>query len=130
MKRKRKKPTNPRTHGRRVWFFPDGDLPPAGDGPFKGHESLVILNPNPADAQVKLTVYYSDRAPDEPPVQVVKARRVRCLRIDEPIGGYRLPFGQYALKLESSTPVICQIGRADVRQSNLAYYTVMGFPAP
>jgi hypothetical protein len=42
--------------GQRVWFFPDGDLPPAGDGSYKGHESLIILNPNDRDAEVTLTV--------------------------------------------------------------------------
>ena len=114
--------------GRRAWYFPDGDIPPPGDGEFKGHESLIILNPNDEDAEVALTVYYPDREPGRPPVQVVKARRVRCIRTDEGVGGYEIPCGQYALKIESSVPVICQIGRADVRQPNLAYYTVMGFP--
>jgi len=46
--------------GQRVWFFPDGDLPPAGDGSYKGHESLIILNPNDRDAEVALTVYFED----------------------------------------------------------------------
>jgi hypothetical protein len=117
-----------KTQGRRVWFFPDGDLPPAGNGQFKGHESLIILNPNGKDAKIALTVYYPDRDPDELEVLTVGARRVRCIRVDDPIGSFRMPFGQYALKLESSVPVICQMGRADVRQPNLAYYTVMGFP--
>ena len=31
------------------------------------------------------------------------------------------------MKVESSEPVICQIGRMDVQQPNLAYYTVMGY---
>jgi len=115
--------------GRRVWFFPDGDLPPAGNGPFVGHESLVILNPNDCDASITVTVYFEDREPASPPPQIVQARRVRCIRMDRPIGSFQTPFGQYALKLESTVPVICQIGRADVRQANLAYYTVMGFPA-
>jgi hypothetical protein len=114
--------------GKRVWFFPDGDLPPAGDGPFKGHESLIILNPNGRDAKVTLTVYFEDRKPESPPAQTVKAGRVRCIRMDQPIGTFQTPFGQYALKLQSTVPVICQIGRADVRQPNLTYYTVMGFP--
>jgi len=114
-------------HGKRVWFFPDGDIPQPGDGPQKGHESLVILNPNASDAEITLTVYYDDREPEQPSVQVVKACRVRCIRMDEPIDGYQVPFGQYALKLESSVPIICQIGRMDVSQPNLAYYTVMGF---
>jgi hypothetical protein len=114
--------------GRKVWFFPDGDLPPPGRGRLRGHESLVILNPNDRDAEITATIYYTDREPERAGVEIVKARRVRCIRTDEGIGGVRVPFGQYALKIESSTPVICQIGRMDVRQANLAYYTVMGFP--
>jgi hypothetical protein len=36
---------------------------------------------------------------------------------------------RHALKLECTAPVICQIGRMDVQQPNLANYTVMGHPA-
>lgn len=115
--------------GRRVWFFPDGDLPQPGDVDPKGHESLVILNPNPNDAQVVITVFHEDKEPDRLNPEIVRAERVRCIRLDHPIGEYRIPFGQYALMVASSEPVICQIGRMDVTQPNLAYYTVMGFPA-
>ena len=115
-------------HGHRIWFFPDGDLPPPGDGEFKGHESLIVLNASSDKAEIRITVYHEDMAPDLLGPFSVEAERVRCIRMDEPIGEYRIPYGQYALKLESSVPVICQIGRADVRQPNLAYYTVMGFP--
>jgi hypothetical protein len=124
-------------HGRKVWFFPDGELPARDpDPPFApkaeayGHESLVILNPTDRDAAIRLTFYF----PAEEPVMVdglsVAACRVRCYRMDEPVGPglYRVPAGQYALRLESSAPVIAQIGRMDVRQANLAYYTTMGFP--
>ena len=118
-----------REYGRCVWFFPDGDLPPPGDGEFQGHESLIILNPNRTDAEVCITVYHEDAPPDVVPGSLmVAAERVRCIRMDKPINGYRVPYGQYALKIESNTPVVCQIGRADVRQPNLAYYTVMGYP--
>ncbi len=116
-------------YGSKVWFFPDGDLPDAGNTEPHGHESLVILNPNEADADVTITVYHVDRSPDCLKPQKVAAQRVRCIRMDEPIDGYRVPFGQYALKIESTTPVICQIGRMDVQQANLAYYTVMGHSA-
>ena len=44
------------------------------------------------------------------------------------LDGYQIPLGQYALKLESTVPLVCQIGRMDVQQPNLAYYTVMGHP--
>lgn len=116
-------------YGRTDWFFPDGDLPPAGDGGFKGHESLILLNPNACDAEVQITIYFEDRDPKQLPEQIVKAQRVRCIRMDAPIGGYQIPCGQYALRIASTVPIICQLGRADVRQPNLAYYTVMGFPA-
>lgn len=114
--------------GARTWYFPDGDIPPPGEGDLAGHESLILLNPNEADAEVVITVYYEDRDPDVLAPQVVGARRVRCIRTDGPIDGYRIPFGQYALKVESTVPLICQIGRMDVRQPNLAYYTVLGHP--
>ena len=120
--------TEKSVHGHRVWFFPDGDLPPDGNVEPKGHESLLILNPNDCDAKVYITVYFEDAEPVSLKPQAVCSQRVRCFRLDKPVGGYRIPFGQYALKIESTTPVICQIGRMDVRQPNLAYYTVMGFP--
>ncbi len=116
-------------HGSRTWFFPDGDLPPVGDPtePMYGHESLVLLNPNEEDAQVTLTVYYEDREPATLSGLAVGGSRVRCVRTNEPIDGYQIPPGQYALRIQSTVPIICQLGRADVRQANLAYYTTMGY---
>jgi hypothetical protein len=113
-------------HGSRTWFFPDGDIPPPGDHEPYGHESLIMLNPNDEAAEVRITVYFEDAEPVELAPQAVGARRVRCLRISDPIDGYRIPLGQYALRLSSTVPLICQIGRMDVQQPNLAYYTVMG----
>jgi hypothetical protein len=114
--------------GARSWFFPDGDIPEPGEVEPKGHESLLMLNPNDDDAEVVITVYFEDREPSTLAPQLVGARRVRCIRTNEPIDGYQIPLGQYALRLESSVPIVCQIGRLDVRQPNLAYYTVMGHP--
>jgi len=118
---------NQKIHGKTTWFFPDGDLPDAGTSGPKGHESLVILNPNGEEARVTMTVYFPDREADVLTVQTVGAQRVRCIRMDESIDGYQVPFGQYALKLESDTPIIAQMGRMDVQQPNLAYYTTMGW---
>jgi len=114
--------------GSRTWFFPDGDIPPPGDPP-QGHESLIMQNPGDVDAVVAVTVYFEDREPEVLAPLIVSAQRVRCIRTNEPIGGFQIPLGQYALRLESSQPIICQIGRMDVRQANLAYYTVMGHAA-
>ena len=114
-------------YGKRVWFFPDGDIPAPGDGKLIGHESLVILNPHGIDAQIGVTVFFPDREPVVLDGGKVAAERVRCIRTNEPIDGYQIPFGQYALKVESTVGIIAQIGRLDVTQPNLAYYTTMGY---
>lgn len=117
--------------GKRTWIFPDGDLPPRGDEnlPLEGHESLIVLNTGDEDAQIEIDVYFEDREPETGLKVEVPARRVKCFRVDKPLGdrGFQVPFGQYALRLRSSAPVIAQLGRADVRQEKLAYYTTIGY---
>ncbi len=113
--------------GKKVWFFPDGDIPDPGDGEMKGHESLVILNPNNQDAQITMTVYFTDRDAVVLNAGIVTAEKVRCIRTNEPIDEFQIPFGQYALKVEGTVGIITQIGRMDVAQPNLAYYTTMGY---
>ena len=117
--------------GRKIWIFPDGDLPPPGDPdlPLEGHESLIVLNTGEEDAYIEVDVYFSDHEPEVGIKLLAPARRVTCFRMDKPVGDrqFKVPFGQYALRLRSSVPVVAQIGRADVRQPNLSYYTTMGY---
>ena len=117
--------------GRLTWIFPDGDLPPAGeDGlPLEGHESLVVLNTGDEDARIAMDVFFSDGEPEAGIALLAPARRVTCFRMDKPVGDrqFQVPFGQYALRLRSNVPIVVQMGRADVRQVNLAYYTTMGY---
>jgi hypothetical protein len=117
-------------YGRRTWFFPDGDRPPAGDSPLKGHESIVILNPNERDAECRFTFYFEDKEPAADISVVVKANRVRCVQThrESDFKEHTISVStQYALKVQSDVPVIVQYGRLDARQANLAYYTVMGY---
>lgn len=122
--------SRPRLLGRTRWAFPDGDLPAPGKKEPYGHESLVLFNPNAQPAEVRITIYFDNRAPERDLRVTVEAERVQCVRLDQPVGdrGFRLPFGQYALLVESDQPIIAQLGRLDITQPNLAYYTVMGFP--
>ena len=117
-------------YGKRIWFFPDGDRPPFGDSPLKGHESIVVLNPNKGQAVIKITFYYEDREPVTTDEIVVEAERVCCMKTHEEKyfkDKTQLTGTQYALKVEGSIPVIVQYGRLASRQTNLAYYTVMGY---
>ena len=119
----------PADKGKKQWVYPDLELPPPGDFPLKGHESLIILNMNDSDASIISTFYFTDKEPISLPSLTVKARRVRCLRMDkEEEIGIQLPREtQYALRLNADIPVVVQYGRLDTRQQNMAFYTVMGY---
>jgi hypothetical protein len=115
--------------GMKVWYFPDGELPPPGDEPMKGHESVILLNDNDCDANVSMTLFFVDRDPIEGIHITVPKKRVKCIRMDHPeeLGGVVIPLEtQYAIKLESDTPIVAQYGRLDTRQVKMAFYTTMG----
>ena len=60
----------------------------------------------------------------------VEPRRVRCFRMNNlsDMSGFDVPLEtQYAMKLESSEPIVVQYGRLDNRQTNLAYYTTLAY---
>ena len=84
---------------------------------------------NDSDASILITLYFTDKEPISLPALTVKARRVRCLRLDkEEEIGIQLPREtQYALRLNADIPVVVQYGRLDTRQQNMAFYTVMGY---
>jgi len=115
--------------GKKVWVFPDGDLPQPGNKEPFGHESLVILNMNDRDTKIEITVYFDNAPPVKNITSLIQAEKVRCFRLDKPIGeqNFQIPFGQYALVVRSELPVVAQFGRMDVTQPNLAYYTTMGY---
>lgn len=117
-------------NGSLVWVFPDLEMPPAGDSLLKGHESVIILNMNDVDANVKISLYFEDKAPILDIPVTVDANRVRCLRTNnaDDFGGIVIEREiQYAMKLTSDVPVVAQYGRLDTRQENMAFYTVMGY---
>lgn len=116
--------------GKKIWVFPDLELPPPGDSMMKGHESVIILNMNDTPAEIRMTLYYTDQKPYGDIRLGVDAERVRCIRMDNPedLDGYLVPLEtQYALKVESDKPVVVQYGRLDTRQTNMSFYTTMGF---
>ncbi|HBN85125.1 MAG TPA: hypothetical protein DDZ89_14925 [Clostridiales bacterium] len=115
--------------GKRVWYFPDGELPPPGDEPMKGHESVILLNDNDCDAHVSMTLFFTDKDPIEGILITVSTKRVKCIRMDQPeaLGGVGIPLEtQYAIKLQSDVPIVAQYGRLDTRQAKMAFYTTMG----
>ena len=114
-------------YGKKVWIFPDAELPPEGVNLIPGHESVIITNVSDKVANVKFTLIYTDKDPVSFTIQV-EAMRVRCLRTNEEkdFGPYTAKFEeQYAIMLESSVPVVAQYGRAEPRKVN--FYTTPGY---
>ena len=115
------------TYGKKVWIFPDAELPPVGVNLIPGHESIIITNTGDEVANVKITLIYTDKEPVSF-MTSVQARRVRCLRTykESYFGEFTAKFDeQYAIMLESDVPVVAQYGRAEPR--TVAFYTTPGY---
>lgn len=116
--------------GKKKWIIPDCELPMPGEGVAKGHESVIIVNDNDFDVDIKVTVYFTDKECYDNIKWQVGAKKVRCFRMNrlEDMSGFEVPFEtQYAMKLESSGNIVVQYGRLDNTQPNLAFYTTLGY---
>ena len=114
-------------YGKKVWIFPDAELPPVGVNLIPGHESVIITNVSDQVANVKFTLLYTDKEPVSFVAQV-ESMRVRCLRTNEEkdFGEFTAKFDeQYAIMLESDVPIVAQYGRAEPRTVN--FYTTPGY---
>ena len=115
-------------YGKKVWIFPDAELPPVGVNSIPGHESIIIANTGKEDANIQITLLYTDKEPVIGPKIKVEANRVRCLRTNDEkdFGMFTPAFGeQYAIILESDIPIVAQYGRAEPR--TVAFYTTTGY---
>ena len=114
-------------YGKKVWIFPDAELPPEGGNCIPGHESVIITNVCEQEAVVKFTLVYTDKDPVSFSAKV-GAKRVRCLRSNnaEDFCEHTAVEGQqYAIILESNVPIVAQYGRADPR--TVVFYTTPGY---
>ena len=117
--------------GKKNWVLCDGYLPPKGDNPdFEGHEALMITNVNKEKAEIELTFVFEDKEPVSGIFLTLDGMRTTSLRLDKPIGEKKLMLGesvQYTVWVKSTVPVCACFGRLDVRQTNMAYYSVEGY---
>ena len=117
--------------GQKNWVFCDGYLPPKGDNPeFEGHEALMITNLNGKKAGIELTFVFEDKEPVGGIKIALEGMRTTCIRLDKPLGEQGFLLGeavQYTIWVKSSVPVCACFGRLDVRQTNMAYYSVEGY---
>ena len=118
--------------GRQRWVIAEGYIPGSSTGPkpqMESHETVCMLNTSDKDAQVKITVFFSDREPVGPYSVSVPARRTlhlwfNALDDPEPIP----PDTDYASLIESDVPIVVQHSRLDSRQAENALMTTIAYP--
>jgi hypothetical protein len=120
--------------GRRVWVIPEGFIPAqsmeGADRATLSHEAACILNPGPADAHLRITLYFVDRPPAGPYRLTVGAERTLHLRFNDLNDPESIPLDtDYASIIESDVPIFVQHTRLDSRHPNIALISTMAFPA-
>ena len=117
--------------GRRRWAIAEGYIPEQSNGPapeMTSHEAVCILNTGDKQANITLTVYYTDREPVGPYKIEVPARRTKHVRFNDLIDPQPIPLGtEYAALTESDVNVIVQHTRLDSRQAENALMTTIAW---
>jgi hypothetical protein len=119
--------------GHKRWVIADGYIPAESTGSSRqlvSHEAVCILNCGPRDAQIGITLYFSDKPPAGPYRFTVEAERTRHLRFNDFTDPEPVPRDtDYASVIESDVPVIVQHTRLDSRQPALALMSTIAYPA-
>ncbi|MDF2669783.1 MAG: hypothetical protein K0R67_2089 [Paenibacillus sp.] len=117
-------------HGNKIWFIPDGYIPPTSSGSLESHESICVLNTSSEEAILTVTIFFEDREPLEDIQVIVPARRTRHIRTNGlQHEGEFIPVGvPYAAQVVSTVSVIIQYSRLDATQAENALMSVMAYP--
>src|SRR3954469_22977891 len=117
--------------GKRRWAIAEGYIPAGSHGPapeMTSHEAACLLNASDTDAQLNLTIFFSDREPAGPYRLTVPARRSKHIRFNELTDPEPIPRGtDYSTLIESDVPIVVQHTRLDSRQSENALMTTIAF---
>ncbi len=118
--------------GKTRWAIAEGYIPPSSTGPepqMLSHETACILNAGDADANVSITVYFSDREPVGPYTFQVPARRTKHVRFNDLDDPRPVPRDtDYASLIQSDQPIVVQHSRLDSRQAENALMTTLAHP--
>lgn len=122
-----------RAIGRKTWAIAEGYIPEWSTGPkpeLESHETVCILNTGDRDAEIEITIFYSDRDPVGPYRITVPARRTRHVRFNELSDPEPIPRGtDFASTIVSDVPIVVQHTRLDSRQAENALLSTIAFPA-
>lgn len=117
--------------GKTYWAIAEGYIPPDDtDRPpeFVSHETACLLNASDQEAQVQITLYFSDRDPVGPYHITVPARRTKHVRFNDLHDPEPVPRGtEYASTIASDVPIVVQHTRLDSRRSDIALLSTIAY---
>lgn len=117
--------------GRTRWAIPEGYIPGESHGEgraFESHETACILNAGERTADVRLTLYFSDREPAGPYHVSVPPKRTLHLRFNDLEDPEPVPKDtDFASVIESTVPIVVQHTRLDSRQAELALLSTVAY---
>ncbi|SRR6266545_22809 len=117
--------------GKTHWAIAEGYIPGWSNGPepqMTSHETACLLNAGDRDANVVITVFFSDRDPAGPYRLVVPARRTLHVRFNELKDPEPIPKAtDYACTIDADLPIVVQHTRLDSRQAENALMTTIAF---
>jgi hypothetical protein len=118
--------------GHKIWAIPEGYIPGESTGPdpeFTSHETACILNTGENDANIEITIYFTDKDPVGPYKVKVPAKRTAHLRFNDLDDPAEIPRDtDYASVIESDVPIVVQHTRLDSRQAENALLTTIAYP--
>ncbi len=117
--------------GKKLWIIAEGYIPAYSTGPepeFTSHEAACLVNTGEEDAEVRMTIYFSDRNPVGPYTILVKAQRTLHLRFNDLDDPAPIPRAtDYASVIESNLPIVVQHTRLDSRQNANALLSTIAY---
>jgi hypothetical protein len=117
--------------GKKLWVIAEGYIPGYGHGKepeFTSHETACILNTSDREAEVHITIYFSDREPAGPYRVTVPPRRTKHVRFNDLKDPEPIPHDtDYASVIQASVPVVVQHTRLDSRQAENAIMTTIAY---
>ena len=123
----------PEPLGKKRWAIAEGWIPPRSNGPYRemeSHETACLLNTSDDDAQVEVTLFFTDREPAGPYRLTVPARRTRHIRFNELTDPEPIPTAMpFASVIAADVPIVVQHTRLDSRQAENALLSTIAFAA-
>lgn len=117
--------------GHTRWAIAEGYIPGWSHGPepqMTSHETVCLLNTSNQEAQVEITIFYTDREPVGPYRVTVPPRRTKHVRFNNLDDPEPIPHDtDFASVIQSDIPIVVQHTRLDSRQSENTVFSTIAY---